>query len=149
VTYNGNVRASLYPCLPGGATGDGNVGRETYDHHGQGGGEAENDDTHEHERATGDVEERDGDHHKRGKVRYTKQGCDMRSTSIDSITWDDANRTMIVTGYGTVNGVGNVPFVFTQTDNGPGSADTYSVQSTCGGHGHYTDKSDYKYRHDS
>ena len=70
----------------------------------------------------------------------------MRSTSINTIDWNDVTRTMTVTGFGTVNGLGNVPFVYTMTDNGPGRADTYTVDSTCSGSGHLT-RGDFKYSH--
>jgi hypothetical protein len=135
-TYNGNVTASLTSCTPGGGLGNGNPGREPFDHHGKGGGQGENDDNHESEHISSDVEEKDSDHQKRGKVRYSKNGCDMRSTSINTIDWNDVTRTMVVSGFGTVNGIGSVPFVFTMTDNGPGAPATYTVDSTCSGRGH-------------
>jgi hypothetical protein len=145
-TYTGSVGASLWKCIPGGDKGEGNGNRDEFDHHGKGGGEGENDDTHEHEHTSSDVEERDSDHAHRGKVRYSKNGCDMRSTSINTINWNDATRTMVVTGFGTVNGLGSVPFVYTMTDNGPGSADTYTVNSPCSGSGHLR-SGDFKYQH--
>jgi hypothetical protein len=54
---------------------------------------------------------------------------------------------MVVTGLGTLNGLGSVPFVFTETDNGTGTSDTYSVDSTCSGSGNLTDGSDFTYTH--
>jgi hypothetical protein len=145
VTYSGSVVGNVAPCFIGGPLGDANGEREKFDHHGQGGGEGENNDNHEHEHVSSDVEERDSDHAKRGKVRYSKNGCDLRSTSINTINWNDVTRTMIVSGYATVNGLGNVPFVYTITDNSP-SADTYTVDSTCGGSGKLR-TGDFKYSH--
>jgi hypothetical protein len=52
---------------------------------------------------------------------------------------------MVVSGYATVNGLGNVPFVYTLTDNGAMPA-SYSVNSTCSGRGHLK-TGQFKYDH--
>jgi hypothetical protein len=167
-TYTGNATGSLAKCFPGGSTGQGNGKRQNFEHQGKGHGHGKNADNHDDDQVSSDVGENNNDQDHRGKVRYTEpkhtsnyrflstsavndlytDGCDLRSTQIDTTTWNDATQTMVVTGSGTVNGLGNVPFVFTETDNGTGTSDTYSVDSTCQGHGNLTDGSDFTYTHE-
>ncbi|MDX6412272.1 MAG: hypothetical protein QOE91_1788 [Gaiellaceae bacterium] len=167
-TYTGTATGSLAKCFPGGSDGQGNGKRQNFDHHGKGKGHGKNGNNHDDENVSSSVDERNNDADHRGKVRYTQpkhashysflttkaatglytDGCDLRSTQIDSTTWNDLTQTMVVTGYGTVNGLGNAPFVFTETDNGPGTSDTYSVDSTCSGSGNLTDGSDFTYTHE-
>ena len=169
-TYTGAVTgSSLAKCVTGGAKGDDNPKPEPFDHHGKGHGDGENNHNHDHEHVSSNVDERNNDRDHRGKVRYTQpkhgshysffattavndlytDGCDLRSTQIDTTTWNDATKTMVVTGYGTVNGLGNYPFVFTETDNGPGTSDTYSVDSICQGQGNLDAGSDFTYTHEA
>ena len=62
------------------------------------------------------------------------QNCDLRSTSINSVEWDDANQQAIVHGFATVNGSGSVEFTLHLDDNGePGRNDLYDMQSVCSG----------------
>jgi hypothetical protein len=164
-TYTGNATGTLAHCLPGSSAGQGNGKRQNFDHQGKGHGHGKNGNNHDDEHVSSNVE-KDNDNN-RGKVRYTQpkhvssssyrvlattasrnlytDGCDLRSTQIDSTSWNDVTQTMVVTGSGTVNGLGNVPFVFTETDNGPGTSDTYSVDSTCQGQGNLTEGSDFTY----
>jgi hypothetical protein len=72
----------------------------------------------------------------KGKVRFATNGCDLRSTSLDSAEWDDAHKTVVVHGHGTVNGSGSFVFTVRLVDNGePGTYDLYDMQSPCTGSG--------------
>jgi hypothetical protein len=164
--YTGNATGSLAKCFPGGSEGQGNGKRQNFNNRGKGHGNGKNGNNHDDEHVSSDVEKENDD--SRGKVRYTQpkhasriyatrtaatdvytDGCDLRSTTITSTTWNDLTQTMVVSGYGTVNGLGNVPFVFTETDNGTGTSDTYSVDSTCQGQGNLTEGSDFTHTQQS
>jgi hypothetical protein len=167
-TYTGSATGSLAKCVTGGPNGEGNSHPKNFDHHGRGHGHGKNGNNNDDEQVSSNVDEQNNDSDHRGKVRYTQpkhashysffattavndlytDGCDLSSTQIDSTTWNDLTKTMVVTGYGTVNGLGSVPFVFTETDNGSGTSDTYSVNSSCSGSGNLTDVSDFKYTHE-
>jgi hypothetical protein len=55
----------------------------------------------------------------KGKVRIASTGCDFRSRTIDSVTWDDANRKATINGHGRYKGSStDVTFTATAQDNG-------------------------------
>jgi hypothetical protein len=133
-TYNGSVTASLTNCTTGsnGGPGNGNPpppsasgGRKL-----TGGGQISTANV-----SNNVIQQSDGITYK-GKVRFATSSCDLRSTSIDSAEWDDANRAVIVHGHATVNGSGNVAFTVRLDDNGePGRNDLYDMQAICNGSG--------------
>jgi hypothetical protein len=73
----------------------------------------------------------------KGKLRFAQAGCDLRSNSIDSVTWNDGTQEAKVRGRGTVNKTtSNVDFVMTLDDNGePSSLDFLQMDSQCAGAG--------------
>jgi hypothetical protein len=136
-TYTGSVTASLTSCTTGGNGGGGNGnpgppsasgGRKM-----TGGGQISTANI-----SNNVIQESDGITYK-GKVRFAMNGCDLRSTSIDSAEWDDAGQAVIVHGHATINGSGNVLFTVRLDDNGEsGRTDLYDMQSTCNGSGNVT-----------
>lgn len=73
----------------------------------------------------------------KGKVGITSTGCDFRSTSIDDVTWDDANRQATINGHGHYKDSALiVPFTATAQDNGYKSslvADRFTIDKCTGG----------------
>jgi hypothetical protein len=73
----------------------------------------------------------------KGKVRISSMGCDFRSTSIDDVTWDDANRQATITGHGRYKGSAlDVTFTATAQDNGDKNSlvpDTFTIDKCSGG----------------
>jgi hypothetical protein len=70
-----------------------------------------------------------------GKVRYSGLGCDLRSTAINSVVWDDLNKRATIVGKASINRGAPVDFVLTLADNGAGPTDFYDMKSLCGGTG--------------
>jgi hypothetical protein len=133
-TYTGSVTASLTTCIAGGGGGgtpappSASGGRKL-----TGGGQISTANI-----SNNVIQETDGVTYK-GKVRFATNGCDLRSTSIDSAEWDDAAQAVIVHGHATVNGSGSYLFTVRLDDNGePGRSDLYDMQSLCSGSGNMT-----------
>ena len=92
------------------------------------------------------IQRRDGTYD--GKVRFSGLGCDLRSTQITSVVWDDLNNRATIAGKASLNRGMIVDFVLTLDDNGdPGTADFYDMKSVCGGTGNLLKgKLDYRVR---
>jgi hypothetical protein len=132
-TYTGSVTATLTVCPPGGGQGNPPPPSASGGHKMTGGGQISTANV-----SNTVIQQTDGVSYK-GKVRFTRNGCDLRSTSIDSAEWDDANRAVVVHGHATVNGSGNVLFTVRLDDNGePGNNDLYNMQAACSGAGNMT-----------
>ena len=135
-TYAGSVTASLTNCTTGGNGGPGggnppppsaSGGRKL-----TGGGQISTANI-----SNNVIQETNGTSYK-GKVRFATSSCDLRSTSIDSAEWDDANQAVVVHGHATVNGSGNYVFTVRLDDNGEPAGDLYNMQSLCNGSGNIT-----------
>jgi hypothetical protein len=135
--YTGSVTASLTNCTTGsnGGGGGGNPkppsasgGRKM-----TGGGQISTANV-----SNNVLQQSDGITYK-GKVRFAANGCDIRSTSLDSAEWDDAGQAVIVHGRATINGSGNYLFTLRLDDNGEsGRTDLYDMQALCSGAGNMT-----------
>jgi hypothetical protein len=73
--------------------------------------------------------EREANGELEGKVRISTSGCDFRGRNIDSVEFDDANKTAVIHGRGAFKDSSTlVPFNATAHDGGPGNAnDSFSI----------------------
>jgi hypothetical protein len=134
--YTGSVTTSLTNCTTGGNGGGGSSGPPSASGGRKltGGGQISTANV-----SNNVLQQSDGITYK-GKVRFASNGCDFRSTSIDTAEWDDAGQAVVVHGRGKVNGGGAVQmFTVRLDDNGEsGRTDLYDMQSPCTGTGTMT-----------
>jgi hypothetical protein len=73
----------------------------------------------------------------KGKVRIASMSCDFRSTSLQSVTWDDTNRQATINGKGRYKGTTvDVTFTATAQDNGDKNSfipDTFTIDKCTNG----------------
>jgi len=73
----------------------------------------------------------------KGRLRVASTGCDFRSTTIDTVTWDDTNRQATINGHGRFKGTTvDVTFTATAQDNGDKNSfvpDTFTIDKCSGG----------------